>query len=179
MQDKELVQLQSFQRPDGNASTNGRANGKPKDTGRLKKQWVKVGQIADFPANGGAAIKYGDVQIAVYNFASRGEWYACQNMCPHMNAFVLSRGIIGTAGKEPKVACPLHKKPFSLTTGQCLSGEPYSLKVFPVKVEADEVYLELPPSEQLEALLATSHHAIKTAHVGASESEPCVGCAQD
>ena len=145
----------------------------------MKKQWVKVGQIADFPANGGAAIKYGDVQIAVYNFASRGEWYACQNMCPHMNAFVLSRGIIGTAGKEPKVACPLHKKPFSLTTGQCLSGEPYSLKVFPVKVEADEVYLELPPSEQLEALLATSHHAIKTAHVGASESEPCVGCAQD
>jgi NAD(P)H-dependent nitrite reductase small subunit len=105
-------------------------------------------------------VKVGKVQIAVFNFASRGQWYACQNMCPHKNAFVLSRGIIGTAGQEPKVACPLHKRPFSLATGRSLSGEDFSVKVFPVKVVDDEVYIELPPQEQLDALLATELHCI-------------------
>ena len=37
-----------------------------------------------------ATIKYGKTQIAVFNFASRGEWYASQNMCPHKREFVLS-----------------------------------------------------------------------------------------
>jgi nitrite reductase (NADH) large subunit len=181
VQNNELVQLQSFEPAAGNGKCNGngRASGKPKYSDRLKKKWVKVGNVADFPADGGAAIKYGDVQIAVYNFASRGEWYACQNMCPHMNAFVLSRGIVGTVSKEPKVACPLHKKPYSLKTGRSLSGEPYSLKVFPVKVEADKVHLELPPTKQLEALLSTEHHCIKTAGDGASENRTCVSCAQE
>jgi len=159
-QENELVQLNGLKRThDNENSSNGtKANTKPKDTGRLKLQWVKVGHVADFPIDGGATIKYGKVQIAVYNFANLDRWYACQNMCPHMNEFVLSRGIIGTAGNEPKVACPLHKKPFSLETGQSLSGEPYSLKIFPVKIESDEVYLELPPREQINTLLDTSLH---------------------
>ncbi len=167
----------------GNGNGNGHAangnghlgNGKPKDAGRLQKQWVAVGRVSDFPKDGGAAIKYGGVQIAVYNFASRGEWYACQNMCPHKNAFVLSRGIIGTTGTEPKVACPLHKKPFSLKTGQCLSGEEFSLNVFPVKVTDDEVFLELPPREQLDALLASDLHRVST--IDAQSAETCASCA--
>ena len=69
-------------------------------------QWVAVGAVADFPIDGGAAIKYGDVQIAVFNFASRGEWYACQNMCPHKQAFVLSRGIIGTPRRDSQGRLP-------------------------------------------------------------------------
>ena len=152
---------------------NGSAN---KLNGHQKKSWVKVGQVSDFPKDGGAAIKYGDVQIAVYNFASRNEWYACQNMCPHKNAFVLSRGIIGTVGDEPKVACPLHKKPFSLKTGESLSGEEFSVKVFPVKVDADDVFVELPSSRQLDALLATHLHCITPASTGMDSAMSCSAC---
>jgi hypothetical protein len=91
-------------------------------------------------------------------------------MCPHKRAFVLSRGILGSAGEEPKVACPLHKKPFSLKSGECLSGEDYSLKVFPVKIAGDDVYLELPPQSQLDALLATDLHCIRDCRThGAAE----------
>ena len=136
-----------------------------------KPEWVEVGSVADFPQDGGAAIKYGDVQIAVFNFTSRGEWYACQNMCPHKNAFVLSRGILGSAGEEPKVACPLHKKPFSLRSGESLSGEDYSVKVFPIKVEGDKVLVKLPPKQQLDALLATRLHII------GQEQATCSACA--
>ena len=118
-------------------------------------RWVHVGTVADFPPNGGGTIKYGQVQVAVFNFTSRNEWYACQQMCPHRKAFVLSRGIIGDAGGVPKVACPLHKKTFALDSGQCTSGDDYSVRVFPVKVEDGNVFVELPPIEVLDKLLAT------------------------
>ena len=55
----------------------------------------------------------------------------------------------------PKVACPMHKKTFSLKTGDSLQGEEYSIRTFPVKVEGDRVLLELPPTDLLDQLLAT------------------------
>jgi nitrite reductase (NADH) large subunit len=142
-----------------NGSDKSRSNGK-RMSEQAKPEWVQVGSVADFPRDGGAAIKYGDVQIAVFNFASRGEWYACQNMCPHKQAFVLSRGIIGSQGDAPKVACPLHKKNFSLETGECTSGDELSVKVFPVRIDGDQVCLLLPPKDQLDALLATRLHCV-------------------
>lgn len=118
-------------------------------------RWVEVGHVDDFPMDGGATVKYGKVQIAVFNFSSRGEWYATQNMCPHKKAFVLSRGIIGDEKGAPKIACPLHKKTFSMESGQSLQNEDYRIRTFPVKVDSGSVFLELPPTETLDKLLAT------------------------
>ena len=118
-------------------------------------RWIKVGTVDDFPLDGGATIKYGKTQIAVFNFASRGKWYATQNMCPHKKAFVLSRGMIGDAKGVPKVACPLHKKTFSLESGQSLSDPEYQIETFPVKVEGKDVFLELPSVEVLDERHAT------------------------
>ncbi len=113
-------------------------------------RWVQVGRVEDFPADAGRTVKCGPSQIAVFRFASRGEWYACQNLCPHRREMVLARGILGDQQGTPKVACPLHKKTFSLESGACLSGEDYRLQVFPVKVEADSVYLGFPAEADLE-----------------------------
>lgn len=117
--------------------------------------WVVVGRVEDFPPDAGATIKYGKSQIAVFNFSSRGEWYASQNMCPHRKAFVLSRGIIGDATGVPKVACPLHKKTFSLENGESLQNEDYRIRTFEVKVVDGEVLLNLPPESVLDQLLST------------------------
>jgi len=105
--------------------------------------WVELCRTEDVPQNGGACVKVGEQQIAIFNFSSQGKWYATQNLCPHKFQMVLSRGIIGTSGEEPKVACPFHKKTFSLHTGECMSGEDYKIKVYPVKVENGSVYIEL------------------------------------
>ena len=164
------VRLDQIKLPGGQTLSQS-ANGDPGRPSR-KRRWVRVGRVADFPRNGGAAIKCGATQVAVFNLTDRGQWRACQNVCPHKNAFVLARGIVGNAGPSPKIACPLHKKPFSLDTGDCLSGEPYSLKVFPVRVAGDGVYLLLPPERQLDALLATPLHRIQ-----ADDAESCVACA--
>jgi nitrite reductase/ring-hydroxylating ferredoxin subunit len=50
------------------------------------------------------------------NFGSRA-------VCPHKGDAVLGRGIIGDSCGTAKVACPFHKRAFSLETGQCTRGE--------------------------------------------------------
>ena len=154
---KNLVPVDSITLPNGNKVADSRQDrGKP-------KRWVQVGKVWDFPVDGGAAIKYGKTQIAVFNFQSRGEWYATQNMCPHMNAFVLSRGIVGDSSGIPKVACPLHKKTFDLSSGRCTGSDPYELATFPVRVEGDDVFLQLPPIAELDEKLATESHRVGVA----------------
>jgi NAD(P)H-dependent nitrite reductase large subunit/NAD(P)H-dependent nitrite reductase small subunit len=117
--------------------------------------WFAAGKTWDFPHDGGATIKYGKTQIAVFHFASRNEWYATQNMCPHKREFVLSRGLLGDQADEPKVACPVHKKTFSLETGAGLSDKDYSIQVFPVKIDGDDVFVQLPSIAELDAIFAT------------------------
>jgi nitrite reductase (NADH) large subunit len=114
----------------------------------LHRQWVRLAAVNDVPRDGGIAVQYGPAQIALFWFASRGEWYATQNACPHTNADVLARGILGDHGGTPKVACPMHKKTFDLRTGDCLSGESFGLQTFPVRVEGDHLWAELPPAAE-------------------------------
>ncbi len=105
------------------------------------KTWFKAAAVEDFPENGGACVKYKDLQIAVFNFTRKKEWYACQNLCPHKMQMILSRGMIGTQGEEPKVACPYHKRTFSLKSGECLNAEEHKIATFPVKIEDGYVYI--------------------------------------
>ncbi len=115
--------------------------------------WVRLVGVDDVPRDGGVTVRYGDAQIAVFNFASRGEWYATQATCPHRKDAVLGRGLLGSQGDEPKVACTLHKRTFSLATGAGLSDTQYRIATFPVEVRADAVWVLLPPMEQLARML--------------------------
>jgi len=105
------------------------------------KEWFKVGLVGDFPENSGACIKYKTKQIAVYNFSRTNKWYACQNLCPHKMEMVLSLGMIGDKDGIPKVACPMHKKNFSLEDGNNLGGEDLKIATYPVKIEGGNVYI--------------------------------------
>jgi len=103
--------------------------------------WFRAGRVAQFPPGAGATILYGDRQIAVFYFARQNKWYACQNLCPHKLENVLGRGLIGEQDGVPRVACPLHKKTFSLQTGENLNGECPPVAVYPVRIEDDYVYV--------------------------------------
>lgn len=103
--------------------------------------WIMACKVEDIPENGGACVLLEGEQVAIYNFKKRGEWYATQNLCPHKQQMALSRGMIGSTGDEPKVACPFHKKTFSLKSGACLSGDDYEIKTYAVKVEDNKVFV--------------------------------------
>jgi nitrite reductase (NADH) small subunit len=106
-------------------------------------RWFYACRAEDVPANGGVCVQSGQEQIALFNFTRRGEWYATQNLCPHKQQMVLSRGMIGSAGPacEPKIACPFHKRTFSLLTGENLEGEAYTIRTYPVRVQEGRVYI--------------------------------------
>jgi len=106
-------------------------------------EWLPVCKTTDIPADGGACALVEGEQVAIFNFTRRGEWYATQNLCPHKQQMALARGMIGSTGEtcEPKVACPFHKRTFSLLTGECLNGDECSIQTYPIKVEDGVVYI--------------------------------------
>jgi len=117
--------------------------------------WFFACKVEDVPANGGVCVKYLDEQIALFHFPRRNEWYATQNLCPHRQQMALSRGMTGTQGGEPKVACPFHKKSFSLVDGRCLSDDTEcALNTYPVKVEDDRVYIGIVNGRDTETVMA-------------------------
>ncbi len=105
------------------------------------KIWFKAASVSAFPKDGGVCVKYNDKQIAVFNFERKNEWYACQNVCPHKLEMILSRGMLGDDKGIPKIACPMHKKTFSLETGENLNGDLDAIATYPVKIENNFVYI--------------------------------------
>ncbi|CDF78357.1 nitrite reductase [NAD(P)H] large subunit [Formosa agariphila KMM 3901] len=105
------------------------------------KVWFKAASTEAFPNDGGACVKYKDLQIAVFNFSRLNTWYACQNLSPEKQEMVLSRGMLGDQKGTPKIACPLHKKTFSLETGENLNGDLNPIAIYPVKIEDNFVYI--------------------------------------
>lgn len=103
--------------------------------------WYPAGRVERFPFDEGVCIKYKNLQIAVFHFRRKNEWFACQNLCPHRHEMVLSRGILGDENGIPKVACPMHKNTFSLKTGENLQGNLCSIALYPVKIEKNYVYI--------------------------------------
>lgn len=109
----------------------------------MDSTWIEAGNEADFPEGLGVCIQHNEQQIAVFNF-NGDEWYAVQNSCPHENQMVLSRGLTGSANGEPKIACPLHKRAFSLRSGEFLGeGEMSCLTTYEIKREHGKVYVQV------------------------------------
>ena len=105
--------------------------------------WVRVGKIDDVPAGGGACAMVNDKQIAIFANEDKTEWYAVDNLCPHQQQMVLSRGLMGCDDDHPKVACPLHKHSFSLRTGQHMAGDiSMQIEVFPIEIRNKDIFIK-------------------------------------
>ncbi|MEU0128910.1 MULTISPECIES: nitrite reductase small subunit NirD [unclassified Streptomyces] len=86
------------------------------------------------PGRGVAALLPDGRQVAL--FVDRaGRAYAIGNRDPFTGAYVLSRGLLGSAQGRPFVASPLLKQRFDLETGACLDDDEVSVPVFPVRAD--------------------------------------------
>jgi nitrite reductase (NADH) large subunit len=132
-------------------------------------EWVRVAAVAEVPADAGVTIRHGGRQIAVFHFASLGTWYACQAQCPHRGDMVLGRGLLGTQNGEPKVACPMHKKTFSLESGAGLADPRYRIETYGVEVRDGEVWVALPRAA---ASVTSTGCAGACAGAGSAEVQP-------
>jgi nitrite reductase (NADH) small subunit len=104
--------------------------------------WVDVCPVDDLVPGRGVAALVGGQQVAV--FLVDGELFALSNFDPFSQAFVLSRGIVGSRGDRLKVASPVYKQSFDLRTGACLDNAEVSVPVFGVRTVDGRVQVAHP-----------------------------------
>ena len=103
----------------------------------MTTQWTDVAALADLFDGAGIAVTPAGHDIALYSVD--GAVYATDNLCTHGNARLCDGFIEGL-----EIECPFHQGRFDLRTGQptCAPAtEP--LKIWPVKIDGDRVYLAL------------------------------------
>jgi nitrite reductase (NADH) small subunit len=95
--------------------------------------WVAVLSSDRLHADQGRCVLIDGTQIALFRTGDDSELFALANLDPFSNTQVISRGLVGTAKGEPKVASPMFKQSFSLRTGVCLDDPAVSLKTYDVR----------------------------------------------
>jgi len=106
--------------------------------------WVDVGAVDELTVDRGACALVGPYQVAIFRVSPDGDLYALSNYDPFSGAYVLSRGIVGSKGDTPKVASPVYKQSFDLTTGRCVDDPSVSVMTFPVRAIDGRIVVGLP-----------------------------------
>ncbi len=99
--------------------------------------WKEVANLEEIPRLGSRVVAVEDGTIALFR-TSDDRVFALRDACPHKQG-PLSQGIV--AGHT--VTCPLHNWKIDLESGEALAPDEGCTNVFPVKVEAGVVYLQL------------------------------------
>ncbi|MEU1803167.1 MULTISPECIES: nitrite reductase small subunit NirD [unclassified Streptomyces] len=96
----------------------------------IDQRWFAVCDLTDLiPGRGVAALLPDGSQVAVF-LDRAGRPYAIDNRDPFTGAYVLSRGLLGSADGRPFVASPLLKQRFDLETGRCLDDETVTVQAY-------------------------------------------------
>ncbi|CAE8593526.1 unnamed protein product [Polarella glacialis] len=117
-------------------------------------EWIFAGNEADFPRNGGLAVKHGSQELAVFYLPAQSlsdQWLATQNLCPHKQARSISRGLTGElASGMLTLADPVYKTTYDLRSGAGIGNPNFNLSTFQTKVENGRVLVKVPPKEEME-----------------------------
>ena len=100
--------------------------------------WHDVAPRADLDPDYPTGVQVQGQKIGL--FLLQGEVHALEDVCPHAYA-LLSQGFV----EDGVVECPLHAARFEINGGKCLNeiGQ-RDLRCFPVKVEANRVWVQVP-----------------------------------
>lgn len=110
------------------------------------KKWVCITEVESIPLREGRSLHVLGHNIAIFNLGDR--FLALENRCPHRGG-PLADGIVSRG----TVVCPLHAWKVDLTTGSVINQPENSqcVKTFPVRVEAEVIFVELSLGNSLEA----------------------------
>jgi NAD(P)H-dependent nitrite reductase small subunit len=98
--------------------------------------YVRVAGTGDIKPGTGIVAEVNDQQIAVFNVD--GAFYAIDNVCVHRGGPLGEGDVEGTV-----VTCPWHGWQFDVKTGGCVNNPAAQVKSFPVKVEGNDITVEL------------------------------------
>ena len=95
---------------------------------------AKVSEVPDW---GKKLVQVGGKSILLVK--SKGVLYACKDECPHQGA-QMQGGLLKEAGT---ISCPRHGYRFDLTTGTCKEHPEYRLRIYPLEIRGDEIYIDM------------------------------------
>jgi naphthalene 1,2-dioxygenase system ferredoxin subunit len=100
--------------------------------------WHRIAATKDVAEGEAKAIELMGLDLALYFVG--GKWYCTDNICTHAYALLTDGYLDGHT-----IECPLHNGCFDIRTGKG-QGAPIDedLHIFPVKIEKDEVFIQLP-----------------------------------
>ena len=102
-------------------------------------QWILACATSDIDEEDLIRFDHGSDTYAIYH-APGGKFYATAGRCTH-EAVHLADGLV----MDHTIDCPKHNGQFDYRTGEAKRAPVcINLKTFPVKVEGDQVFIEVP-----------------------------------
>ena len=99
-------------------------------------QFVKIANKNEVPEGTGLAKDFDGKSVALFNLA--GTFYAINNICAHRG------GPLGEGSFEgEEVMCPWHGWQYNVKTGECSTSPSICQKKYPVKVEGEDVLVDI------------------------------------
>jgi len=97
---------------------------------------VKVARLADIPQDGLKVVEINDTPIVLRYI--NGALKAIENVCPHRG------GPVGEGDLDGDIlVCPWHGWSFNVNTCQSTNNPAAVIRMFPVSVAGDDVFVEL------------------------------------
>ncbi|MBA4187016.1 MAG: nitrite reductase [Planctomycetaceae bacterium] len=100
-------------------------------------QRIVICKAANIPVGGNVVVTIGKKDVAVFNVG--GEFFAVDDLCPHMGAS-LSGGHV----EDGCITCPWHYWRFRLTDGAWADSPRVKIGSYPIHIVGDDVQLEVP-----------------------------------
>ena len=99
--------------------------------------FIKLADLKDVPAGSAVHIPVGEGAVAICNVG--GTVHAMDGICPH------SWGPLGQGALHGStLVCPFHAWGFDCTTGQSDVDEHLTLATYAVKVQGNEIWVDVP-----------------------------------
>ena len=100
---------------------------------------IRVASVSDVPPGSSKEVIAEDRVVALFNVA--GEFHALDGVCPHAGGPLGEGALSGTT-----VTCPWHGWQFDVRTGKHGVAKSVVQPRFPVRIDQDVVWVELPES---------------------------------
>jgi nitrite reductase (NADH) small subunit len=97
---------------------------------------IKVAVLREIPDGSAIVVEVRGRKVALFN--SGGSLYAIDNACRHLGGSLGAGEVYGT-----RVVCPLHGWEYDFTTGVSVDDPETRLACFTVRVEGDNVFVEI------------------------------------
>ncbi len=104
-----------------------------------KKEFEKVGKTSDIPPGEASCYTVGETLIGIYNVA--GEFFAINDLCPHMGASLSAGHLEGES-----VSCPWHAWRFCVRDGTWLDNRKLSVDTYEVKIDGENLLVATEPN---------------------------------